>query len=163
VKNRIQNEELLEAVLFDEPAQEASLRVVRRSARRRRWSRYARNSAVILVVLAASLTLLQPNRSEIRNPAALPTGEAPYIVHSRALPKEMMVRTQEKSVAMVTTLRTGVEFFTTVSTRPPERIDDEMLLQLAPGAVLVRHQSGAAELVFPNRPEPALESRSVSE
>ena len=155
------NENLLDAVLLDEPAHEASLRVVRRAARRRRWSRHLRHGALVAVAFAAGITLLQQRRTVEKR--GLPAREASYVVHSRALSEDFMVRTRENSVLIVTTIRTSVEFFNTASTPAPERIDDEMLLQLAPGAALVRYQAGPAELLFPSNANAGLESRAGHE
>ena len=135
--------------------------VVRRVARRRRWSRHLRHGALVAVMLAAGLTLFRQRRTV--EEATLSVGEAPYLVHSRALPEGFVIRTQEKSVTVVTTSRMGVESFSTANLKPLERIDDETLLHLAPGAVLVRYQAGAAELIFPPPTAASFESRASHE
>jgi hypothetical protein len=160
---RDKTKDLLDAVLLNESTHEASLLVVRRAARRRRWNRHLRNTALMAVVLATGLTVFQQRRTGEKPAQLLSTCEAPYVVRSHPLPEGFVVRTQEKSVAVVTTIRRGVQFFSTVNIRPPERIDDETLLQLAPGAVLVRYQAGPAELVFPSNAVVGLESRAGPE
>ena len=162
MKNRTPDENFLDAVLLEAPAHEASLRVVRRAARRRRWNRHLRHGALTVLVLAIGIMLLPRRASERPSPARVPR-EASYVVHSGALPAGFVVKTRENSVPVVTTIRTGVEFFSTANTLPPERIDDEVLLQLAPGAVLVRHQAGPAELIFPNDGGAAQESSAGHE
>jgi len=155
--------DLLEAVLLDEPAHAASLRIVRGAARRRRWSRYARNSAGIALVLLVGVLWLQPWRG-VKNPSPSRSArEAVYVILSQPLPEGFVVRTQPQSVAIVTTMRTGVEFFSTVKVSSPQRIDDDALLQLAPGAVLVRHQTGEAQLVLPSHGVVGMKSRAGQE
>jgi hypothetical protein len=160
VKNKTNHENLLDAVLLETPAQEASLRVVRRAARQRRWSRHLRHGVLVVMALWIGLLLLQPKRAGDKPAKSLAVREASHVVHSRALPEGFMIHTDRKSVSIVTTTKSGVEIFSTGNTPSPERIDDEILLQLAPGAVLVWDETGPAKLLFPNRPDPGSESRA---
>jgi len=155
VKNR--TDELLDAVLLEAPAMEASLRRARGAARRRRWTRRLRGAALVAVVVAAGLVWLRPMRTVEHK--ALPP-EAPYVVHTRALPEGYVIKTQERSVEVVRTSGTSVQFFTSVNVPAPERIDDEMLLQLAPHAILVQHATGPPQLVFPSAEGDRLESQA---
>ncbi len=150
---------MLDAALLDARVEEELLRVVRRAARQRRWNRRLRHGALVATLLATGIVLLQPRRPIGINPPAFRTSEAPYVIHSRVLPNDFVVRTQEKNVAFVTTTQEGVEFFSTRNAAAPERIDDEILLRLAPGAVLVRYQAGPAALVFPSIAHADIETR----
>ena len=160
---RNRNEHLLDAALLDEAAHDASLCIVRGAARRRRWGRYARNSTVLAVALTTAVLFLQQKRIAV-TPSPTPLArEASYIVHSSALLPGFVVRTEQTSIAIVTTSQSGVEFISTEIRRPLERIDDDTLLQLVPGAALVRHQARPAELIFPSHTEPGTESRAPRE
>jgi hypothetical protein len=114
-----------------------------------------------MVVLVFSVALFRQMRTIEKPFASGAPREASYVVHSRALPEGFVIRTEPKSLTVVATVRTGVELLKTE--RALERIDDEMLLQLAPGAVLVRYQTGPAELVFPNDATSGLESSAGHE
>ena len=164
MKNRTPDQNLLDAVLLDEPAHAASLRVVRRAARRRRWNRHLRHGGLAAAVLMMSIAVLQTKRSVTLHPQPQTVREPSCVIHSHALPVGFLVSTRNGSVEIVQTIQTSVELFRTVNTIAPQRIDDETLLQLAPGAVLVRQQAGPAELIFPNITTHAgIESRAVHE
>lgn len=162
MKNRSGQEELLDAVWLDTPAHNASLHTVRRAARRRRWARYTRHAALAALVVGLCITWLQqPRTTEKPSQPPLIAREPSYFVRSEPLPAGMLVRTLPQLELLVTTMRDNLELFRATNPRPPEKIDDDTLLDLAPGAILVRHQSGPAELVMPENTSVA--SRAAAE
>lgn len=62
-----------------------------------------------------------------------------YVVtSSRAIPAGFVVRTEAEVESVVSTSSSGVQVVSTRSAAPPEQIDDDALVQIALGAVLVR-------------------------
>jgi hypothetical protein len=142
---------LLDAVLLDERDYERSLTTVRRGARRRRWNRRIRSGAVALLLVGSIGILVWPSR-RVEMVKPLPAAQARpgsvEIVISHGLAKGVLVKTESHSTPVVKTGQGAVESITTANVRPLDSIDDETLLGLAPGAVLVRHHA-SAELVLP--------------
>ena len=147
MKNRNPKQKLLDDVFASDVA--SSLVTVRRIARRRRWSRYGRASAVAMLAIVIGGLLLRENRTVERQ--NLSSNPAPIdFVTSSPLATGFVVRSGDDAVAIVNTEAFHLLGVTTEgNATEPEMIDDERLLLFAPGAVLVRIRAGSADLVFP--------------
>jgi hypothetical protein len=147
VKHKSQTESLLDAVLMDDDAQATSLASVRRAARLRRWNRHLQQAAIGMAVLAAGAIVLNQRRVQDTPIKKLDTVA---VATSKVLPPGLIVHSDRKGFSLVSTSSAGVEIVRTTRASAPVRIDDDALVQIAPGAVLVRHGADYAELVFPS-------------
>jgi hypothetical protein len=150
VNNRKATEELLDDVFANDVG--PALDTAKRMARRRRTARHARVIAPVVLALVLGTWFIR-TRHHGEQPDIRSAASAVAIVTSLPLSAELVVNSAPGGVVIVDT--SGFYSFLTTSENAPttEIIDDERLLELAPGAILVRINAGAADLVFPMREE----------
>jgi len=151
--NDLQDKEQLLADLLvdDQPTgwREQSLARAIAASRRRRWKRRVQFSAAVVVVLFLALVAFVPSPAPAPRKQAV-QNRAYEVVHSSALPANMIVHSQPGALSIVHSSPTSVAI---VHTDPDStfvaRIGDGQLLDLAGrGAMLVRDFAGRTRLVM---------------
>ena len=139
MRTESKRQQLLDAILVPEAEWEGAAReLVRRGARRRRYTRQAKRLGVLAFVAAATLFGMRPE-DRPPQPGNVAQSGALQVVRTVPLPPAMVVRSLVASVPTVRTSAGRTDF---------EPIEDDELLRLAPrGAILVRYENRTAQLI----------------